>query len=215
LYIAQGSLSIGHLTQQHRPTIAETRHEVTELMAGIGLGEWSGTRGHGVAGEPVGGLALVEGGQVTAGNSSPLTSGAGAALVMSEPAMVRHGLAPLARVVEVVDCGVMPERMGVGAAAAITRMLDKTGLKSDDIDLWEINEAFSAVPLYAMGSLGIDPERVNVCGGALALGHPLGATGIRLAGTLARTLQHREGRFGCAAACIGGGQGIAMILERC
>lgn len=158
--------------------------------------------------------AFVEGGRITAGNSSPLTSGAGAALVMSEAAMARHGLSPLARVVAVVDVGVTPERMGAGAAKAITRALTATGLGIDDIDAWEINEAFSAVPLYAMNSLGLDPERVNVFGGALALGHPLGATGIRLAGTLARLLQHRQGRYGCAAACIGGGQGIAMILER-
>ncbi|WP_046080128.1 acetyl-CoA C-acyltransferase [Halomonas sp. HG01] len=159
--------------------------------------------------------AFLEGGRVTPGNSSPLTSGAGAALVMSEAALNRHGLAPMARVVEVVDCGVMPERMGAGAAAAIERALAATGLGVDDIDAWEINEAFSAVPLYAIDTLGLDPERVNVFGGALALGHPLGATGIRLAGTLARTLQHQRGRYGCAAACIGGGQGIAMILERC
>lgn len=159
--------------------------------------------------------AFIDGGQITAGNSSPLTSGASAALLMSEAALSRHGLSPLARVVEVVDCGVAPERMGAGAAAAISRALEKTGLTIDDIDLWEINEAFSAVPLYAMASLGIDAERVNVCGGALALGHPLGATGIRLAGTLARLLQDRQGRYGCAAACIGGGQGIALILERC
>lgn len=158
--------------------------------------------------------AFVEGGRITAGNSSPLTSGAGAALVMSEAALSRHGLSPLARVVAVVDVGVTPERMGAGAAKAIARALTAAGLHVDDIDAWEINEAFSAVPLYAMDALGLDPERVNVCGGALALGHPLGATGIRLAGTLARLLQHRGERYGCAAACIGGGQGIAMVLER-
>lgn len=160
------------------------------------------------------GPAFSEDGRITAGNSSPLTSGASAALVMSEAALARHGMTPLARMVEIVDCGVAPERMGAGAAAAIRRVLDKTGLGVDDIDLWEINEAFSAVPLHAMAALDIDAERVNVCGGALALGHPLGATGIRLAGTLARLLQHRQGRYGCAAACIGGGQGIALILER-
>ncbi|SFH29028.1 acetyl-CoA C-acyltransferase [Modicisalibacter xianhensis] len=159
--------------------------------------------------------AFVEDGRVTAGNSSPLTSGAGAALVMAEAAMARHDLSPLARVVEVADCGVTPERMGAGAAAAIERVLAKAGLRTEDIDAWEINEAFSAVPLYAMQTLGLDPDRVNMHGGALALGHPLGATGIRLAGTLARILQHRQGRYGCAAACIGGGQGIALILERC
>lgn len=161
------------------------------------------------------GPAFAEDGQITAGNSSPLTSGASAALVMSEAALAQHGLSPLARVVDVIDCGVAPERMGAGAADAISRALNKTGLSVNDIDLWEINEAFSAVPLFAINALGIDVERVNVCGGALALGHPLGATGIRLAGTLARLLQHHQGRYGCAAACIGGGQGIALILERC
>ncbi|MGO2133155.1 MAG: acetyl-CoA C-acyltransferase [Halomonas sp.] len=161
------------------------------------------------------GPAFIEDGQITAGNSSPLTSGASAALVMSKAALTQHGMTPLARVVDVVDCGVAPERMGAGATAAIRRALSKTKLSVDDIDLWEINEAFSAVPLFAINTLGIDIERVNVCGGALALGHPLGATGIRLAGTLARLLQHHQGRYGCAAACIGGGQGIALILERC
>ncbi|SHF04780.1 acetyl-CoA C-acetyltransferase [Modicisalibacter ilicicola DSM 19980] len=159
--------------------------------------------------------AFIEDGRITAGNSSPLTSGAGAALLMSERALRDHGLTPLARVVQVADCGVAPERMGAGAEAAIERVLSAADLRVEDIDAWEINEAFSVVPLYAMHSLGIDPERVNVFGGALALGHPLGATGIRLAGTLARVLQDRQGRYGCAAACIGGGQGIALILERC
>ncbi|RBP32550.1 acetyl-CoA C-acetyltransferase [Marinobacter pelagius] len=159
--------------------------------------------------------AFSEDGQVTAGNSSPLTSGAGAALLMSEASLSRHGLSPLARIVAIADCGVTPECMGAGAAVAAERALKLAGMSAGDIDAWEINEAFSAVPLYAMRSLDIDSERVNIFGGALALGHPLGATGIRLAGTLARTLQHRGGRYGCAAACIGGGQGIAVILERC
>ncbi|MGE4532646.1 acetyl-CoA C-acyltransferase [Halomonas sp.] len=154
------------------------------------------------------------GGRVTAGNSSPLTSGAAAALLMSEHALARHGVAPLARVVDVADIGVAPERMGEGAAAAIGRVLKQAGLTAEAIDAWEINEAFAAVPLHAMEELGLDPERVNVWGGALALGHPLGATGIRLAGTLARILHVRGGRYGCAAACIGGGQGIAVLLER-
>lgn len=155
-----------------------------------------------------------EGGRVTAGNSSPLTSGAAAALLMSEEALTHHGATPLARVVGIADCGVAPERMGAGAAAAIRRLLDQTGLDIADIGAWEINEAFATVPLHAMGELALDPERVNVWGGALALGHPLGATGIRLAGTLARILQVNGKRYGCAAACIGGGQGIALLLER-
>ncbi|WP_299316413.1 acetyl-CoA C-acyltransferase [uncultured Halomonas sp.] len=156
-----------------------------------------------------------EGGRVTAGNSSPLTSGAAAALLMSEQALTRHGTTPLARVVDVADCGVAPEQMGAGAAAAIRRVLARSGLAVADIDAWEINEAFAAVPLHAVEELALDPERVNIWGGALALGHPLGATGIRLAGTLGRIIQSRGGRYGCAAACIGGGQGIAVILERC
>ncbi len=158
---------------------------------------------------------FLEGGRVTAGNSSPLTSGAAAALLMSEEALTHHGATPLARVVGIADCGVAPERMGAGAAAAIRRALAQAGLAAADIDAWEINEAFAAVPLHAVAELALDLERVNVWGGALALGHPLGATGIRLAGTLARILQAQRGRYGCAAACIGGGQGVAMILERC
>lgn len=158
---------------------------------------------------------FMQGGMITAGNSSPLTSGAAATLLMSEPALHQHGVNPLARVVAIADCGVKPEEMGAGAAAAIQRALKQAQLTPDDISVWEINEAFAAVPLHAMGKLSLDPENVNIWGGAMALGHPLGATGIRLAGTLARQLQHRQQRYGCAAACIGGGQGIAIILERC
>ncbi|NDL70854.1 acetyl-CoA C-acyltransferase [Vreelandella alkaliphila] len=157
---------------------------------------------------------FMQGGVVTAGNSSPLTSGAAATLLMSESALRQHGISPLARVVAIADCGVTPEEMGAGAAAAIQRALKQAQLTPQDIDVWEINEAFAAVPLHAMGELSIDPENVNIWGGAMALGHPLGATGIRLAGTLGRLLQSRQQRYGCAAACIGGGQGIAIILER-
>lgn len=158
---------------------------------------------------------FLDGGRVTAGNSSPLTSGAAAAVLMSPAAVDRHGASPLARIVAVADLGVAPERMGAGAAAAAEHALAKAGLRAEQIDAWEINEAFAAVPLHAIDRLGLDPARVNVWGGALALGHPLGATGVRLAGTLARVLAHRGGRYGCASACVGGGQGIAMILERC
>lgn len=97
---------------------------------------------------------------------------------------------------------------------AVERLLAQHGLTASDIDLWEINEAFSVVPLFAIQMLGLDINRVNVNGGALALGHPLGATGIRLVGTLARNLERSEKRYGIAAACIGGGQGIAMLIER-
>jgi acetyl-CoA acyltransferase len=157
---------------------------------------------------------FVEGGGVTAGNSSPLTSGAAAALVMSEAAVERHGATPLARIVAFADVGVAPEHMGAGAAAAAAQALARAGLDASQVDAWEINEAFAAVPLHAIRTLGLDPARVNVWGGALALGHPLGATGVRLTGTLARILAERGGRYGCATACIGGGQGIAVVLER-
>ncbi|WP_097459129.1 acetyl-CoA C-acyltransferase [Mangrovitalea sediminis] len=157
---------------------------------------------------------FVEDGQITAGNSSPLTSGAAAVTLMSEEAVRRYDATPMARIVGFAECGVAPEIMGSGAARAIERVLAQTGLNAGQIDAWEINEAFSVVPLYAIEQLRLDASRVNCWGGALALGHPLGATGIRLAGTLARILEHRQGRYGCAAACIGGGQGIAMILER-
>ncbi|MCE8020138.1 acetyl-CoA C-acyltransferase [Halomonas sp. MCCC 1A11036] len=158
---------------------------------------------------------FLEGGRVTAGNSSPLTSGAAATLLMSAAAIERHGAKPLARIVAFADVGVAPEYMGAGAAAAAQQALAQAGLRPEQIDAWEINEAFAAVPLHAMHQLGLDPVKVNVWGGALALGHPLGATGIRLAGTLARVLAFRGGRYGCATACVGGGQGIAVVIESC
>lgn len=153
-------------------------------------------------------------GVITAGNSSPLTSGAGLIMLMSESALQQSGQAPLAKVLGCVDRGTRPELMGQGVVPAVERLLEQQGLSANQIDFWEINEAFSVVPLYAIQSLNLDIERVNIQGGALALGHPLGATGIRLAGTLARTLQLHDGRYGIAAACIGGGQGIALLLEK-
>ena len=158
--------------------------------------------------------AFSETGDVTAGNSSPLTSGASLAMLMSESALARSGLTPQARILACVDRGTRPETMGRGVVPAVERLLQQNALSVADIDLWEINEAFSVVPLYAQQQLGIEDARLNVNGGALALGHPLGATGVRLAGTLGRSLALTGGRFGIAAACIGGGQGIALLLER-
>ena len=157
--------------------------------------------------------AFSDDGSITAGNSSPLTSGAALGLLMSEAALNDTGATPLARLVACTDRGTRPELMGQGVVPAVQRLLQQHGLSAADIDVWEINEAFSVVPLFAIRELGLDPERVNINGGALALGHPLGATGVRLVGTLARTLSSRQGRYGIAAACIGGGQGIAMLLE--
>jgi acetyl-CoA C-acetyltransferase len=157
--------------------------------------------------------AFREDGIITAGNSSPFTSGASLLMLMSETAMKQTAAIPLARIVACADRGTQPELMGQGVVPAVERLLAQVGLKVADIDLWEINEAFSVVPLYAMQTLGLDEDRVNIHGGALALGHPLGATGARLVGTLARALAQQNGRYGVAAACIGGGQGIAVLLE--
>lgn len=155
-----------------------------------------------------------EDGLVTAGNSSPLTTGAALAVLMSEEAVLRTGAKPLARIVTCVDHGTKPELMGQGVVPAVLKALRIAGLSTQQIDHWEINEAFSVVPLYAMKTLGLNASAVNVNGGALAIGHPMGASGIRLAGTLAHILEQKNGRYGCATACIGGGQGIALIIER-
>ena len=158
--------------------------------------------------------AFREGGSITAGNSSPLSAGAGTMLLMSEKTASDKKIKPLARIRSIGFSGVDPTLMGLGPIPSTKMALDKAGLHVDDIDYWEINEAFSVVVLNTIKELGIDPEKVNIHGGSIALGHPLGATGIRLLGTLARILAEKEGSLGCATACIGGGQGIALIVER-
>ncbi|MFT5759669.1 MAG: acetyl-CoA acyltransferase [Alteromonadaceae bacterium] len=157
--------------------------------------------------------AFKENGLITAGNSSSLSTGAALIVLMSEEALIKTGMKPLARIVSIADRGTKPELMGQGVIPAVEKALAVAGLTASDIDFWEINEAFSVVPLCAQQYFSINDEQLNVKGGALALGHPLGASGIRLAGTLARILISKESRYGCAAACIGGGQGIAMIIE--
>jgi acetyl-CoA C-acetyltransferase len=152
-------------------------------------------------------------GLITAGNASPLNAGAGGLLLMSRTRAEAKSLKPLATIRSIGFAGVDPTLMGSGPVPAVQKALKKAGLNPKDIDYWEINEAFSIVVLNAIKELGIDPERVNVNGGAIAIGHPLGATGVRLVGTLARTLQANGARYGCATACIGGGQGIATIIE--
>jgi acetyl-CoA C-acetyltransferase len=158
--------------------------------------------------------AFKENGLITAGNSSPLSTGAALIVLMSQEALTNTGMKPLARIVSIADRGTKPELMGQGVIPAVEKALSIAGLTANDIDFWEINEAFSVVPIYAQQYFDINDEQLNVKGGALALGHPLGASGIRLAGTLARILKSKKSRYGCAAACIGGGQGIAMIIER-
>ncbi len=153
------------------------------------------------------------GGVQTGGNSSAIVDGAGAVLVASKDFVNGHGNNPLARIVAGVAIGVPPEIMGIGPVAAIRALLDATELKLEQIDRLEINEAFGAQVLVCERELGIDHAKLNVNGGAIAIGHPLGATGVRLAITLARELKQSGGRYGIASACIGGGQGIALLLE--
>jgi acetyl-CoA acetyltransferase family protein len=153
-------------------------------------------------------------GQITAGNSSPLNAGATAMMLMSKEKAKEYKLKPLATVVSMGWAGVEPNVMGKGPVPASKMALKHAGLDAKDIDFWEINEAFCIVALYAIKELGIDPNKVNVKGGGTAIGHPLGATGTRLTGTLARILNMEGGTYGLANACIGGGQGVAIIIKK-
>ena len=152
-------------------------------------------------------------GQVTAGNASGIVDGAAAVVVTSAENARRKGVKPLVKLVSWAVVGVEPELMGLGPAPAARAALEKAGLTKDDVDLWEINEAFAGQILGVIAELGLDREKLNVNGGAIALGHPLAATGTRLTLTLAKELRRRGGRYGVAGACIGGGQGIAVVLE--
>ena len=153
-------------------------------------------------------------GVITPGNSSPLNAGATSMILMSKETARKKGIRPLATIRSIGFAGVDPTIMGAGPVPASKLALEKTGLKAADIDFWEINEAFCVVALNCIKELGLDPERVNVMGGGTAIGHALGATGIRLVGTLARILNEKGGRYGCANACVGGGQGVATVIER-
>jgi len=153
-------------------------------------------------------------GVITAGNSSPLNAAASSMILMSKEIANKKEIRPMATIRSIGFAGVDPTIMGLGPVPASHEALEKVGLTVKDIDYWEINEAFCIVTLNCIKELGIDPERVNVMGGGTAIGHPLGATGIRLVGTLARILEAKNGRFGLANACIGGGQGVATIIER-
>ena len=158
--------------------------------------------------------AFSKDGFVTAGNASGIVDGAAAVVIASESYVKAHDVKPLGRIVSWAYAGVEPEIMGIGPVPASLQALEKAGLKLEDMDVVEVNEAFAAQYLAVEQELGLDRARTNVNGGAIALGHPLGATGTRLVLTLLRELQRRSGRYGLATACIGGGQGIAMIVER-
>ncbi|MDA1314512.1 MAG: acetyl-CoA C-acyltransferase [Acidobacteria bacterium] len=154
------------------------------------------------------------GGVITAGNSSQTSDGAAAALVMSAERAAELGLKPLARFVSFATAGVPPEIMGIGPAVAIPKALALAGLTLEDIDIIELNEAFAGQALAVIKLVGLDPERVNVNGGAVALGHPLGATGAKLTATLLHEMHRRQSRYGMVTMCVGGGQGAAGIFER-
>lgn len=153
-------------------------------------------------------------GSVTAGNASPMNDGAAATLLATEEGLSTHGLTPIARIVAGAAAGVDPDIMGIGPVPASRKALDRAGIGVGDLDLVELNEAFAAQSLACVRELGIDQDIVNVNGGAIALGHPLGASGARILTTLAHELGRRGGRFGLATMCIGVGQGVALVIER-
>lgn len=157
--------------------------------------------------------AFAEDGSVTAGTSSPLTDGASAVLVTSLEFAQLHGLPVLAKIKATAVAGCPPELMGIGPIPATRKVLARAGLSIDDIDVVEINEAFGSQAVACIRELGIDPARVNLDGGGLAIGHPLGATGARITAKAAQILKREGGRYALATQCIGGGQGIATILE--
>ncbi len=157
--------------------------------------------------------AFDESGTVTAGTSSPLTDGAAATLVCSEDYALINGLRPLARIKSIAIAGCKPEIMGIGPVPASRKALERAGLSIADIDVAEVNEAFSSQSLACLRDLDLDGGRVNIDGGAIALGHPLGATGARITGKAAALLKREGGTYALATQCIGGGQGIATVLE--
>ena len=157
---------------------------------------------------------FVKGGTVTAGNSSPMNDGAAGLILATGAGLERTGLAPMARLVSSAVAGVHPDVMGIGPVPASRTALARAGLAVSDLDLVELNEAFAAQAVACRDELGLDPDRINVNGGAIALGHPLGCSGARIITTLVHELARRRGRYGLATMCIGVGQGIALVVER-
>lgn len=153
-------------------------------------------------------------GSITAGNASAITDGAAAVVVLSESAAQRHGVTPLARVVGAISVGVDPARMGIGPVPAVQQLLERHSLRLADIDLVELNEAFASQVIACDRELKFDPERLNVNGGGVSLGHPTGCSGTRILVALAHELQRTSGRYGIATLCVSGGQGMAVLLER-
>jgi acetyl-CoA C-acetyltransferase len=159
--------------------------------------------------------AFVKEGTVTAGNSSGINDGAGAMLLASEEAVKQFGLKPMAKVVSMAVAGVDPAVMGMGPVPATQKALKRASLSIADIDLVELNEAFASQALACMQDLAVDPTRVNVNGGAIAIGHPLGCSGVRISTTLLHEMKRRGSRYGLATMCVGVGQGASVIYENC
>lgn len=159
--------------------------------------------------------AFKKGGSVTAGNSSGINDGAAVSLIVSEEVLKRYDLKPMARVVSAAVAGVDPAHMGIGPVPATQKALKRAGLTINDIDLVELNEAFAAQAIACMNELGLDPAKVNVNGGSIAIGHPLGASGTRISATLLHEMKRRDNaRYGLATMCVGVGQGVAVIYEK-
>ena len=159
--------------------------------------------------------AFKEGGTVTAGNSSGINDGAAASLLVNEETIKKYNLKPIARVVSMAIAGVSPDYMGIGPVPATQKALKRAGLSINDIDVIELNEAFAAQSVACINDLDLDPEKVNINGGSIAIGHPLGASGTRISATLIHEMQKKEkARYGLATMCIGVGQGAAMIFEK-
>jgi len=154
-----------------------------------------------------------EGGCITAGNASQLSDGASAMVIMSDREAARRGLAPLGIFRGFVSAGCEPDEMGIGPVYAVPRLLARHGLGIDDIDLWELNEAFAVQVIYCRDKLGIDPAKLNVNGGAISMGHPYGMSGARLAGHLLIEGRRRKAKYGVATMCVGGGMGTAGLFE--
>tara|TARA_A100001391_G_scaffold114041_3_gene76836 strand:+ start:13609 stop:14742 length:1134 start_codon:yes stop_codon:yes gene_type:complete len=191
------------------------KDEIIPIETANGLVDADGTPRPGTTAEDLAGLKLAfdKNGSVTAGTSSPLTDGAAAVLVCSEEYAKANGLPIIAKIKSMAISGCAPEIMGIGPVEATKKALKRAGLTMDDIDIVELNEAFSSQSLACIGDLGIPTEKINLDGGAIAIGHPLGATGARITGKVAQLLKREGKKYALATQCIGGGQGIATILE--
>lgn len=189
--------------------------EIVPIPTKAGLVDKDGTIRPGTTAEALAGLkpAFSKDGTVTAGTSSPLTDGASAVLLTSEDYARGHGLPILARIKAVAISGCKPETMGLGPIASSKKALERAGISADQLDVVELNEAFASQSLACIRDLGLDVAKINLDGGAIAIGHPLGATGARIVGKAAALLKREGGKYALATQCIGGGQGIATVLE--